>query len=110
MQAQSLSLHDAYIIHSNDIHTVGESRKRRNKSKPLPDSNGFSGGISSSTGSTNPCQTSNLDHSVTGKHNEKGFLIHRLSEDQLQLHNTRRDTSAEDVLETHNNGQTSKLR
>ena len=94
--SQSPSLH-SYIIDSNDIHTVGESRRRRNKRNNLSDSHGFESRINSTSGVPNTRQTLSSNHSVKSQAKEKDFLIHRLSEDQLDIHDTRRGSSKENV-------------
>ena len=96
----SLSQSPSLQLYTNDIHAVGESRRRRNKRNNLSDTDGFECRISTTSGGPNTRQISSSDHSIKGKTKEKDFLVHRLSEDQLDIHDTGRDSSKENVPST----------
>ena len=78
----SLSQSHSTSLYTNDIHTSGESRRRRNKRNTMSDTNGFNGRITPVSG----IQTSR--EAAKAKNKEKDFLVHRLSDDQLELHRT----------------------
>ena len=80
-------------LFSHDGSAVGESRRRKNNRKYLSDSYELSstGGVSPASSVHGHQQPLSLDHSIkTGskKGMNKSKLVHRLSEDQLQLHYT----------------------
>ena len=73
----SLSQSQSTPLYTSDIHGSGESRRRRNKRNKLSDTEGFECRTNASSGV-----------SSKGRSKDKDFLIHRLSDDQFELHDT----------------------
>ena len=79
-----LSQSQSTPMYTNDIHTAGsESRRRRNKRNNLSDN---TEGFESSLGSLTSRSKIGLHSSSNGERKEKDFLVHRLSDDQFELH------------------------
>ena len=73
----SLSKSQSTPLYSGDVHTSGESRRRRNKRNNLSDTEGFE------------CRVNGSSHASSKvRSKEKDFLVHRLSDDQFELHDT----------------------
>ena len=82
----SLSQSHSSNIYTNDIHAGGESRRRRNKRNDLSETEGFECRVNASAGIPNSRSKSGLDSSSNGGIKDKDFLVHRLSDDQFELH------------------------
>ena len=105
----SLSQSHSSTIYTNDIHAAGESRRRRNKRNDLSDTESFECRVNTSAGIPNSRSKSGLDSSSNGVMRDKDFLVHRLSDDQFELHDHGdkysksriRETSGLRYLDTH---------
>ena len=73
-------------LYTNDIHAVGESRRRRIKRNNLSDTEGFECRVNTSAGIQNSRSKSGLESSSNGGRKDNDFLVHRLSDDQFELH------------------------
>ena len=87
-------------MYTNDVQAAGESRRRRIQRNNLSDTEDrFESRIDSPMGQQpHSRQTLSLDSSSKNRTKEKDFLIHRLSDDQLQLHNTGEYSSNEKTM------------